>query len=151
MGGSNLEAANDNYLFQHEFGHYLQSKRLGPFYFSHVGFPSIGSNADAHKHNKAEQDANRRAFKYLLHYYPEDFDKYKVDGQYGGKWHYDNNPIYGIDWKHFKDKREANQKIWEEHLLRVTALEAILRFTFVPDEPFDGWINRNKYNHDLVY
>ena len=150
MGGSNLEAANDNYLFQHEFGHYLQSKRLGPFYFSHVGLPSLGSKGE-HSHNKAEQDANRRAFKYLIHYYPEDFDKYKDDGQYGGKWHYDSHPIYGIDWYHYKDKREANQKIWEEHLLRVTALEAILRFTFVPDEPFDGWINRNKYNHDLVY
>lgn len=65
-GNPNLKADPSNYLFQHEFGHYLQSKKYGPAYFSRVTVPSlktVGSNK--HDFNRVEQDANARAIGYF--------------------------------------------------------------------------------------
>lgn len=64
LGDSTLHAQPDNRLYQHEYGHYLQSKRMGLAYFVRVGIPAIMSkgNHDAHP---VEVDCNREAFLYF--------------------------------------------------------------------------------------
>lgn len=64
LGDSTLHANPDNRLYQHEYGHYLQSKRMGLAYFVRVGLPAIMSkgNHDAHP---VEVDCNREAFLYF--------------------------------------------------------------------------------------
>ena len=66
-GNPNLKADPSNYLFQHEFGHYLQSKKYGPAYLSAFAIPSGLSVAkgNSHKYFRVEQDANARAIKYF--------------------------------------------------------------------------------------
>lgn len=69
LGDSTLHACPDNKLFQHEYGHYLQSKRMGLAYFVRVGLPAIMSkgNHDAHP---VEVDCNREAFLYFNERFP---------------------------------------------------------------------------------
>jgi RHS repeat-associated protein len=67
-GGSELKADPNNALFQHEYGHYLQSQEMGWAYLPRVGIPSVMStfkNDRNHKYQPYEQDANRRAFLYF--------------------------------------------------------------------------------------
>jgi hypothetical protein len=64
LGDRNLRTNANNALFQHEYGHYLQSKRSGPAYFVRYGLPSITSEGN-HDFHFAEKDANRRAFIYF--------------------------------------------------------------------------------------
>ena len=56
-------------MFQHEYGHYLQSQEMGLAYLAKVGIPSIRSaivsGPGEHKYQSFEQDANLRAFKYF--------------------------------------------------------------------------------------
>ena len=42
-GGNSIEADPNNSLFQHEYGHYLQSQEMGLAYLAKVGIPSIRS------------------------------------------------------------------------------------------------------------
>lgn len=91
-GNSSLRADPNNRLFQHEYGHYIQSQAYGIFYLSRYGIPS-GSNCIEwlsgnrnHDNHPVEQDANIRAFKY--------FNK-NIDGYIG--WNFDFNPIIGYD------------------------------------------------------
>jgi RHS repeat-associated protein len=69
IGGPSLAADPNNSLFQHEYGHYLQSQEMGWGYLSRVGIPSLMDawNYDDgnHKYQPFEQDANRRAFMYF--------------------------------------------------------------------------------------
>ena len=91
-GNSSLKADPNNSLFQHEFGHYLQSQKYGLFYLSRYGIPSGFNCIDwlrgdkKHDNHPAEQDANIRAFEY--------FNKH-IDGYIG--WDFINNPIKGYD------------------------------------------------------
>ena len=85
-GSSNLSASPDNYLFQHEYGHYLQSKATGPLYLSRYAIPSgldcLGTKD--HRYHPVEQDANIRAYKY--------FNK---KTNYYSSWDFVSNPIVG--------------------------------------------------------
>ena len=94
-GTGNIEADPFNSLFQHEYGHYLQSVAMGPAYLWRVGIPSVqsaGSNTSPygdHDFHPVEQDANRRAFSY--------FNR-EVNGFYGASrltsgWNFDRNPL----------------------------------------------------------
>ncbi len=72
VGGSELQADPNNSLFQHEYGHYIQSQSMGWAYYPRVGIPSAGSehgkyklNYPSHNYHPVEQDANRRAFLYF--------------------------------------------------------------------------------------
>ncbi len=72
-GEEGLQADPNNSLFQHEYGHYLQSQSVGPFYLQRYGIPSFidamgDSNHDLHA---TEQDANIRAFKYFMEHVPD--------------------------------------------------------------------------------
>ena len=90
-GSRELFANPHNSLFQHEFGHYLQSQEMGPTYLIRVGLPSLFSSHN-HDFHPIEQDANRRAFLY--------FNKY-VDGFYKSEdamyedygWDFNENPL----------------------------------------------------------
>ncbi|HPI00336.1 MAG TPA: RHS repeat-associated core domain-containing protein, partial [Chitinophagaceae bacterium] len=80
INGKNIgKASPDNDLFMHEYGHTLQSNRLGLLYPFIVGIPSIISAAteqqiDAdvttHEFRWYEMQANRLASKYAEKYYP---------------------------------------------------------------------------------
>lgn len=94
-GGRNLHAVPDNALFQHEYGHYLQSQSSGLFYMYRYGIPGLIDAASKSKHRKfvTEQDANIRAFKYFHKHAPE-FDIGKINGT---DWKFSINPIVGYD------------------------------------------------------
>ena len=89
-GSKSLHARPDNSLFQHEYGHYLQSQAVGPFYLSRYGIPSglncSGKKVSSHGYHPVEQDANIRAFKY--------FNK-KIDGF--SEWDFIIHPIVGYE------------------------------------------------------
>ena len=69
-----MEADPENALFQHEYGHYLQSQKIGINYIWKVAVPSFLSalrdrsrskENKRHKYTSTEQDANSRAIKYF--------------------------------------------------------------------------------------
>ena len=86
IGSSELKAEPKNYLFQHEYGHYMQSQAFGPFYLSKVAFPSLVNDifSSNHNNNQIEQDANIRAYKYF---------REKIPGY--NKWDFNKNYIKG--------------------------------------------------------
>ncbi len=59
----------DNRIFQHEYGHYLQSKRMGFAYLIRVGLPAIMSKG-FHDEHPVEVDCNREAFLYFNRHNP---------------------------------------------------------------------------------
>ena len=85
-GEKELSANPENNLFQHEYGHYLQSKATGPMYLSRYAIPSGLNGLGNKNHNlhPVEQDANIRAYKY--------FNKRFSDFS---SWDFDKNPIIG--------------------------------------------------------
>ena len=66
-GDSSIEANPNNPLFQHEYGHYLQSQEFGLSYMRQFALPSLFDTfGDGdHRQHFAEQDANSRAFTYF--------------------------------------------------------------------------------------
>jgi RHS repeat-associated protein len=92
-GNHNLEPKFDNWLFQHEYGHYLQSQAVGPLYFQRYALPSLCSGGafkgGYHDYHPVEQVANARALKY--------FNKH-IDGfADNGDWKFWANPIIGYN------------------------------------------------------
>jgi RHS repeat-associated protein len=63
------KADPDDWLFQHEYGHYRQSQRWGPAYLRVPGLSSLVSaminDNDGHNRNWAEQNANKRGYEYF--------------------------------------------------------------------------------------
>lgn len=87
LASGNLSPDPDNSIFQHEYGHYIQSQNWGPLYFVTVGIPS-GLNllfGDDHKNQPYETEANRLSFKYFKHL------------GINLKWDCDRNPFWKID------------------------------------------------------
>ena len=95
-GTRSLAADPNNSLFQHEYGHYLQSQKMGWGYLSRVGIPSLmgAANYDDGNHDfqPYEQDANRRAFNYFNEnvkgFYKSFNDRHLPHG-----WNFYNNPL----------------------------------------------------------
>ncbi|MEK9609850.1 MAG: hypothetical protein VW058_09335, partial [Flavobacteriaceae bacterium] len=79
----------NNSLFQHEYGHVLQSRAFGWGYISRVGIPSALDNEAYGRHafHPVEADANRRAFLYFNE---------EVKGFQDDK-HYTRDPETGIN------------------------------------------------------
>ncbi|MFW5762552.1 MAG: hypothetical protein ACOCXH_16385, partial [Cyclobacteriaceae bacterium] len=109
----------NNELFQHEYGHYLQSGDAGWLYYPKYGIPSL---IDAQKngyweHAKhwTEQDANRRAAQYF----------HSKDSDYSG-WDWDKNPIYDSKGKKIynlsTDKGSIVSPKWWEQVLFFSGL-----------------------------
>ena len=82
VGERGITADFDNTLFQHEYGHYIQSQVVGPEYFSSYALPSVFSIDDRHDHHPVEQDANIRSRNYMI-----------KNGLPIDKWNYYYNPI----------------------------------------------------------
>lgn len=64
IGDATIAPNANNPLFQHEYGHYIQSQKMGPAYYPRVGVPSVMSKGE-HDFHPVEQDANRRSFLYF--------------------------------------------------------------------------------------
>ncbi|GHT77515.1 hypothetical protein FACS189413_19220 [Bacteroidia bacterium] len=104
MGGPSIKADPNNSLFQHEYGHYLQSQEMGWGYLTRVGIPSLMSasmNDGNHKYQIFEQDANRRAFMYFNE---------KVEGFYQTEAEYRYNRIHKINqgWDFYQNPLDVN-------------------------------------------
>lgn len=70
LADTSIHSQPQNAMFQHEYGHYLQSKRMGLAYFVRVGLPAIMSKGD-HDAHPVEVDCNRSAFLYFNATFPE--------------------------------------------------------------------------------
>ena len=81
IGDNTIEAHPDNSLFQHEYGHYLQSQSMGWAYLPRVGIPSLLSTG-THNYHPVEQDANARAIRFFHE---------RTEGNF--KWYFKENPI----------------------------------------------------------
>ncbi|MBA5791790.1 hypothetical protein H1R17_11245 [Flavobacterium sp. xlx-214] len=97
LGDEDLVADPNNSLFQHEYGHYLQSQAMGPAYFQRVGFPSMFSKGD-HDFHPVEQDANRRAFMYFNKevggfYQTADQFRFNIENRVRRGWDFNENPL----------------------------------------------------------
>jgi hypothetical protein len=149
-GISDLEADPNNSLFQHEYGHYLQSQGMGPAYLTRVGIPSILSNGN-HDFHPAEQDANRRAFLYFNEkiegFYKSEDD---MDNPHGWDFYYNPLNINGTgkrgQYVNFKDAlslkylNNIQEKAkWYDYLGWIVISPPIDPFTW-------GFINAGMYN-----
>ena len=92
-GSRGIEAKPNNSLFQHEYGHCLQSQKYGLFYLTKCAIPSLIDCAlpSKHKLHPVEQDANIRAFKYFTKYI-SDFVR-EEDGVIETDWSFKRYPI----------------------------------------------------------
>ena len=98
VGGPSLSANPNNELFQHEYGHYLQSLEMGWAYYSRVGIPSLLSIKERHRNHPIELDANRRAFIYFSKTVDGFFENSKIDDN-GLGWRIDKHPFFsGINF-----------------------------------------------------
>jgi RHS repeat-associated protein len=86
IGARGLQADPNNPLFQHEYGHYIQSQLFGPLYYGKVGIPSLFSTG-IHNNHPTEQDANIRAQSYFNRHAP------------GTIWDFVENPINNPDFR----------------------------------------------------
>ena len=96
IGGSSIEASPYNSLFQHEYGHYEQSRHMGPMYLYVVGIPSFLNATFGEDHNlqSYERDANYRAFKYFnsnINGFYVSLDDYNKG--ISSSWNFYENPI----------------------------------------------------------
>ncbi len=89
VGSRKIDADPRNEVFQHEYGHYIQSMMHGPAYLFTIGIPSLlntmGWIGGEHKYFWTERDANNRAFKY--------FRQTVADFQYRD-WIMESHPTY---------------------------------------------------------
>ena len=94
-GSRDLAADPNNSLFQHEYGHVLQSREMGWAYFPRVGVPSLFSDASTHKYQHFEQDANRRAFMYFNKNVDRFYKSQRDQNEFGNTrgWNFRENPL----------------------------------------------------------
>ena len=104
VGDSDLEADPSNALFQHEYGHYIQSQTYGYLYYGKFGIPSAMSK-DPHDSHPVEQDANIRALKY-----------YNENGL-DSIWNDSENQIAG--YKHSYGYNDPNNQVALKNLIKL--------------------------------
>lgn len=98
-------------LFQHEYGHYLQSQSVGPIYLYGYAIPSLIDYAihhgPKHDHFAIEQDANKRALKFYMNHDP--LFRYEY-------WNFSFNPIDDTQWiiNHF-NSHQQNLRLTEKN------------------------------------
>lgn len=159
IANSRISADVDNSVFQHEYGHYIQSQAMGIAYFGRIGIPSLRSqhgdfkkNYASHDFHPAEQDANRRAFLYFnenVLFFQNDTMAAAYLSMKNQGWDFNNNPLaklghpvpYGkrtLDVVDFQNKAEVKQL----DSLRVRAKWYDYLFPFI-----SGTWNAWNYNH----
>jgi RHS repeat-associated protein len=91
LGDRTIAADANNTLFQHEYGHYLQSQASGGAYLWRYGLPSLLTDANSHDFSRPEQDANRRAFLY----FNREVAGFQNDANQedGSGWNFSRNPL----------------------------------------------------------
>ena len=110
IGSSYLKADPNNEIFQHEYGHYLQSQSMGPFYLLVVGLPSIISATNIfgeHKYSTTELGANYLAYNYFkknVSGFEKDSELRFRNSYYNKGWENLNNPLYS---------KKENEKIYK--------------------------------------
>jgi hypothetical protein len=145
IGNNAISAHPDNAIFQHEYGHYLQSQSAGLAYIPGYALPSLwGDNKKyGHDYNPVEQDANARAIQYFYN---------KTGGKF--TWDFKANPIGypGTKWKmsdYFSPEFQAllkNLRIspsWHDYAGWVTGpigpvCSAFYHSIFYKNNPIDG-------------
>ena len=146
-GSRALVADPNNSLFQHEYGHYLQSQEMGWGYMARVGIPSFLDNGD-HDFHPVEQDANRRAFKYFNKYVNGFYKSLDQKDENRG-WDFYNNPLdinnigaksrdNYIDYKDPEVMRELDKNL----SLHIQWYDVLDPFGIT----FAGWENASIYN-----
>jgi hypothetical protein len=139
IGSRGIQANPTNSLFQHEYGHYLQSQATGPFYLQRYGIPSAFSKGD-HDLHPVEQDANARALKYF-NKHVDGFESFDEEGLYTGGWVRRQNPIIGYDWNQ-PFNNETNQTAIKNAQLGLTWYD----WVFGPNYIINSWIHVLKLN-----
>lgn len=103
LGDYKIMADPSETLFQHEFGHVLQSRIYGPSYIFAIGVPSLFSAStnsyEEHMNQWFEQDANKRSLEYWK------------KGGISVKWNYRTNPINSFNTYIFERESFVPQKM----------------------------------------
>lgn len=148
IGDEDLVADPNNSLFQHEYGHYLQSQEMGIAYLARVGIPSMLDNGD-HDFHPVEQDANRRAFKYFnkevggFYQTEVEFTHNRDNGIRRG-WDFQANPL-NIDGSNRRGRYVDYRDSAQRQLLNNLSLRA--EWYDYLDTIIPGAINNSKYNN----
>ncbi|MDR0894569.1 MAG: RHS repeat-associated core domain-containing protein [Prevotellaceae bacterium] len=145
VGNRSLEADPGNKLFQHEYGHYLQSQAWGPLYMAKVAIPSLIDTEFGGHHGSfpVEIDANVKAFKYFSTHVSR-FNKRTKDSNgreiWESRWDFSYNqiPLYD-ETKPYNSTQ--NQAALRMHSLSIIPLDL---FSFSPI--VGGLINSLYYN-----
>ncbi len=133
IGSRSIEADPSNSLFQHEYGHYLQSQSVGWSYLSKYALPSAFDvlSENDHRLHPVEQDANARAIKY--------FDKYIGSDYYS--WDFYKSPIFykGKYYNHYsKNFKSVLNKLISPYSTR-DFISGALSFSFLPLNLYFGY------------
>ena len=151
MGDNSIEPDANNPLFQHEYGHYIQSQHMGWGYYSRVGVPSALSNGD-HDLHPVEQDANRRAFLYFnknISGFQDDKDITSADPHNNKGWDFESN-ILNVDGSNrvqYINYKDPAQVLSLNNLkVSANAWDGLSFFLF-PGGPYNqGVMNSDEYN-----
>lgn len=133
-GNLTIEADANNPLFQHEYGHYIQSQKAGLFYLQRYAIPSLLSH-EPYNHHPVEQDANARAFQYFSKHV-EEFNYYDNNGTLHSHWKKYYNPIIDYNWLEMPDS-EYNLNILTRNKVHIAWYD----YVFGPNILINGIIN----------
>ncbi len=152
LADERIKATPFNKLYQHEYGHYLQSQRMGWAYLIRVGLPAIMSKGDHDKH-PVEVSCNAEACLYFHQYFPN----FEENGNYTDTigWNYRFNPFPDTIGEPFRYRGDTLQSIDFNNPTHIQQLNSlIVRPTFLdyfswiafPSPFFVGVYNSRRYN-----
>lgn len=151
-----IAADPDNKLFQHEYGHYLQSKRMGMAYFVRVGLPAIMSKGD-HDAHPVEIDCNREGFLYFNSYFPNFKNDVRLDDKKGWNFYYNPFPATVGESRGFRNgtlqyvDASNPEQLQELDTLKVRAkFVDYVGWVAVPVPLFIGMAHAGKYNKEQL-
>jgi RHS repeat-associated protein len=138
IGNNTIEADPNNTLFQHEYGHYLQSQAVGWAYLPGYGLPSLWGDSKmyGHDYNPIEQDANARAIKYF----------YNRIG-YRLTWNFNRNPIGfpGTNWTMSDYSSPGFQSLLRSLKIKPKWYDYFSWLTPIPGVLLSGWYHSYNY------
>lgn len=121
MGERGITNNPNDMLFQHEYGHVLQSRTSGFMYLPKYGIPSLFSTGK-HSLYWTETDANARALQFFM----VNDSNFKIENWAFGE---NDNPIPGYDpKKSFFDT--DNQKALDSNISKLSSFEEFLNKIF---------------------
>ena len=117
-GDKSIEADPTNSLFQHEYGHYLQSQNWGPLYIQKIALPSLYYALGPGSGNyPTEIDANNRAFRYFSNNEDGFTTKNDENGSWSSKWNFSDNPVDNDSEQN--NVNSAVNSSWKKGLIRL--------------------------------